>query len=82
MTKKARLLIASHMVVFAAGVAAGYKINSDELDTYRDLHESRFTRIKRKASQIGLGVFVIGGIALIGRLASGSKETNSAAIRS
>lgn len=70
-------MILSHFVVFTAGVAAGYSINADELSTYRDLHESRFSRFKRKASHIGLGVFILGSIIMVSKLASAGTSSSS-----
>ena len=69
MTKAVRALILSHTVVFAAGFVAGKAINADELSLYRDAHESSATKLKRKASAIGLGVLAFGTIVLVGRLA-------------
>ena len=55
-----KALVLSHTVIFAAGFAAGKLINQDELETYRALHESSFTKFKRRASAIGLGILAMG----------------------
>lgn len=62
-----RALILSHSVVFAAGFVLGKRIDADELGTYRALHESDFTRIRRKAEAVALGMVVVGGIVWIVR---------------
>ena len=73
MTAAVRALILSHTLVFAAGFAAGKTINADELNTYREIHESSFTRLKRQASHLGLGVLALGTIILVVRVAKGYK---------
>jgi hypothetical protein len=76
---KARNWIASHVVVFAAGAYAGYAINADELSTYRGLHEHSFSRFKRRAGQLGLGVLVVSAIVMVARVASRTSNKAGAA---
>jgi hypothetical protein len=70
MTALVRNLIFSHIIVFAAGVTAGKLIDADELNIYRDIHDSSFTRFRRKAAKIALGTAVLGTIVLIARMSS------------
>jgi hypothetical protein len=56
------------VVVFAAGAYAGYAVNADELGTYRDLHENSFSRFKRRAGQVGLGVLALSAIVVVARV--------------
>ena len=80
MTKSARALILSHSLVFAAGAYAGWAVNADELSTYRDAHESKVTRLKRKAGYIGLGVLLMGTVALVARVAAGGSGKKEVAV--
>jgi uncharacterized membrane protein len=70
MTVLVRNLIFSHIIVFAAGVTAGKLIDADELNIYREVHESSFTRFRRKATKIALGTAVLGTVVLIARMSS------------
>lgn len=74
MTRLVRTLIATHVVVFAAGFVVGKSIDSDELELYRDAHESTLTRLKRKATAAGLGVLAAGTLVLIIRGAVRSRR--------
>ena len=67
MVANARALIVSHMVLFTAGFALGKMIDADELNTYRAAHESSFTRFRRKAEKIALGVVALGTVILVAR---------------
>lgn len=60
-------LIATHLMVFAVGVYAGKQINSDELNLYRESNESAFTRWKRRATQIAIGVGTLSTMVLVVR---------------
>jgi hypothetical protein len=70
MTAMVRNLIVSHICVFVAGVTAGKLIDADELNIYREVHESSFTRFRRKAAKIALGTAVLGTVVLVARMAS------------
>lgn len=65
-----RTLIATHLVVFAAGFVLGKSIDADELELYRDLHESSWTKMKRKAGTVGVGILILGSTFVVVRLAS------------
>ena len=70
MTALVRTLIATHVIVFAAGFVAGKSLDSDELGMYRDLHESTLSRLRRKAGQVGLGALAVGAIVVVIRISS------------
>ena len=72
MTKLVRGLIASHLVIFAAGFYVGKKIDEDELSLYRGSHESWPTRLKRQASTVGVGVVALGTLVIVMRAVSRS----------
>jgi uncharacterized membrane protein len=76
MTVMVRNLIFSHIIVFVAGVTAGKLIDADELNIYREVHESSFTRFRRKAAKIGLGTLVLGSVVVIARMASRRSSKN------
>jgi hypothetical protein len=76
MTVLVRNLIFSHIIVFAAGVTAGKLIDADELNIYREVHESSFTRFRRKAAKIALGTAVLGTVVLIARMSSRRSSKN------
>jgi hypothetical protein len=76
MTAMVRNLIFSHIVVFAAGVAAGKMIDADELNVYREVHESSFTRFRRRAEKIALGTVVLGTVVLVAKMASRRSSKN------
>jgi hypothetical protein len=75
MTATVRTLIFSHLTIFAAGFASGKLIHADELNTYREIHESDFTRFLRKFKRVALGVGMLGAVVLVAR-ASGRKRTS------
>lgn len=60
-------LIVTHLTVFAVGVMAGKQINADELNLYRESNESTFTRWKRRAVSIAIGVGTLSTIVLVVR---------------
>jgi hypothetical protein len=60
MTANARALILSHVVVFVAGFAAGKLMDKDELEMYRSLHESSFTKFRKLAEKVALGMLAMG----------------------
>lgn len=67
MRSPAATLIATHLMVFAVGVYAGKQINADELNLYRESNESPFTRWKRRAVQVAIGVGTLSTIILVVR---------------
>jgi len=69
-----RTLLVSHVVVFTAGFALGKMIDADELSTYRAAHESSFTRFRRKAEKIALGVVALGTVIFVARVTHRSKS--------
>ena len=62
-----KVLIGSHIAIFVAGFALGKSIDADELATYRDIHESSFTRLRRKAGQVAIGLVTIGTFVVLAR---------------
>lgn len=56
----ARTLILSHLVVFGAGVYVGKAIDAGELATYREAHESTWSRLRRKAGTVAIGAAAVG----------------------
>lgn len=75
MKNTAITLIATHTAVFLTGVVIGKKMDADELNMYRDAHESRFTKFVRKATNVAIGLgdlstFVV--IVRVGQRASAS----------
>lgn len=76
MTATVRTLILSHVVLFAAGFAAGKIIDRDELQNYRSAHESSFTKYRRKLEKLALGTVVIGTVVLVARAATRSSKSN------
>lgn len=73
MTRLVRGLIASHAIVFAAGLYVGKKMDEDELSLYRSSHESWATRVKRQASTVAVGIVALGTFAVIMRAVSRSR---------
>lgn len=74
MTALVRTLIFTHVTVFAAGFMAGKSIDADELDLYRNMHESRLSRARRNAGKLGLAVAAAGVVILVGRMAARSRR--------
>lgn len=64
-----KTVVASHLLVFAAGVFIGRGINAEELNAYRVAHESVFDRIRRRAGQVTAGVAVVVTLALTAKAA-------------
>lgn len=62
MTANVRALLLSHTVVFVAGFAAGQLINRDELEIYRAIHETGFTKFRRAAEKVALGMLALGTV--------------------
>jgi hypothetical protein len=62
MTASVRALLLSHTVFFVAGFAVGKLIDRDELETYRAIHETGFTKFRRMAEKVALGMLAIGTV--------------------
>ena len=62
-----KTLIISHTVFLVAGFAIGKFINYDELATYRELHEGRWTRIRRQVGGAVIGAVTLGTLILVTR---------------
>ena len=60
-------LIVTHLTVFATGEIAGKQINADKLNLYRESNESSFTRWRRRAVNIAVGVGTLSTIILVVR---------------
>jgi len=60
-----KTLIISHTVFLVAGFAIGKFINYDELATYRELHEGRWTRIRRQVGGAVIGAVTLGTLILV-----------------
>jgi hypothetical protein len=73
MTALVRTLIASHAVVFVAGVYVGKSIDADELDLYRSAHESTLTKILRKAQVVGIGALAVGSLIVAVKVVAAAK---------
>ena len=72
----ARNLIISHLLIFGAGVYVGKAIDAGELATYREAHESTWSKLRRKAGTVVLGTAAVGGLILAARIAlRGSRST-------
>lgn len=65
----AKVLVGTHAVVFLVGVVLGQQLNADELSMYRDAHEGAFSRWKRKAVSITLGVASLSTVIMVVRAA-------------
>lgn len=78
MTATVRTLLFSHVTVFAAGFFAGKMIHADELDTYREIHESSFTKFVRKMKKVALAGGMACAAILLARVSMGkSKQISS-----
>lgn len=64
-----RNLIFSHLILFGAGVLTGKAIDAGELATYREAHESIWSKIRRQAGTAAIGAAALGGLLLLARLA-------------
>lgn len=62
-----RSILLSHSVVFVAGFVAGKYVDNDELEMYRSAHESTFSRLRRQAKNVSLGIVVVGTIFMAAR---------------
>ena len=70
----ARALFFSHTAVFVAGFAAGKLMDKDELDTYRNMHESTASKFRKTVEKVALGVLLMGTFIVGARMArAGSK---------
>ena len=67
------LIILSHTVFLVAGFAIGKYINYDELATYRELHEGRWTRIRRQVGGAVIGAVTLGTLILVTTRGSSSR---------
>lgn len=74
MTALARWLILSHTTVFIAGVVVGKSMDADELELYRSMHESTWTKTRRVLERVGIGVVAVGGTLMVLRLVSRSRQ--------
>eukprot|EP00977_Amphora_coffeiformis_P023388 scaffold13191_cov178-Amphora_coffeaeformis.AAC.9 len=69
-----KTLIFSHLVVFGAGVYAGKAIDAGELETYREAHESWYSKLRRKAGVVTLGAVAVAGLAVVVKLSLRSSK--------
>jgi hypothetical protein len=76
MTAAVRAIILTHLTMFVAGFAAGKYINADELATYRELHESSLTRLKRRAGTVGFVILAVGAFSIVVRAARGGSKSH------
>jgi hypothetical protein len=63
-TSSFRTLIATHLVVFGAGVVVGNSLNADELSAYRSANESWASKLRRQATIVSLGAASIAVVIL------------------
>lgn len=68
-------MTATHTLAFIVGFAAAKAWDYDELNTYRDLHESKLTKVKRWAGNISIGLVAFGAISVLFRGDSSTKST-------
>jgi len=73
MTAVVRALITSHVVAFGAGFYFGKTLDADELNMYREAHESTMSKIRRKAGTFAIGSVVLGTIIVAVRMATKKK---------
>jgi hypothetical protein len=79
MTAIVRTLVATHIISFVVGFAAGKYIDHDELSQYRQLHESSWTRFERRLARGVLGLGALGTVAIIVRLTFAMSSTSTTA---
>jgi hypothetical protein len=65
-----RIWVTTHTVAFIAGFVAAKAWDSDELNSYRDRHESGLTKVKRWAGNISIGLVACGVMTLVFRASS------------
>jgi Ni/Fe-hydrogenase subunit HybB-like protein len=63
-----RALLVSHTIFFVAGFAAGKLIDRDELEIYRSIHETGFTKFRRTAERVALGILALGTVIIAVRI--------------
>ena len=64
-------LVSTHALAFVAGFMAAKAWHYDELSTYRELHESTLTKVKRWASTGAFGLLAVGALRLMLRASAG-----------
>lgn len=64
-------LVTTHALAFVAGFMAAKAWHYDELSTYREMHESTLTKVKRWASTGVFGLVAVGALRLVMRAAAG-----------
>lgn len=55
-------LIASHLVLFSAGVVVGKSWNAAELNAYRASHETKMDKLRRRVLNVSIG---LAGVAVV-----------------
>ena len=70
-----RNMAISHGFVFLGGFVLGKYIDKEELNMYRELHESSFARFRRRAGQVAIGILCFGGLITIIRATTSSRKT-------
>jgi len=73
MTPPIRTLLASHLVVFAAGCALGTAWNADELIMYREANEGWLSKLRRKGKWVLVGIGGLTTVLLVARAAASKK---------
>jgi hypothetical protein len=68
-----RTLVASHVVVFAAGCALGSSWNADELSLFREANDSWLTKMKRTGKWVLVGIGGLTTVLLMARVATAKK---------
>lgn len=64
MRSPAATLALTHSAAFALGVFVGWKSNNDELNLYREAHESTLSKWKRHAVNIAIAVGAVSTMVL------------------
>ena len=73
MNSPVRVVVASHLIIFVAGIALGKSWDNDELSMYREAHESWLTKLKRKSKWLLVGVGSLTTIVLVTRAVATKK---------
>ena len=68
-----RTLVASHIVVFAAGCVLGSSWNADELALFREANDTWLTKLKRNGKWVLVGIGGLTTVLLMARVATTKK---------
>ena len=71
---KTQNLIISHTVMLAAGFALGKYTDYEELKTYRDLHESTYSKWRRRLGGAAVGAVSLFALVTVVRVSTRSSK--------